>query len=228
MAYVQTRLVTAGEMITGTFDQLALLKREIAIYCGAFLAAGLLVDVFEPLRSIMGFATFFGYFAAQYWLYREALSKAGVMVDPRFKVFGFFGMAMILILPIMFGFNFLVIPGLLLAAKWVMAPAFHVAEERDLFSAMGASWRASENNLLALFIAFSTLCVIWMVAVGILGAATSALTGTLGDFGGGTRNAANAFEWLGFHLLPIMLMGLSVAAYRALADEDTSLVAVFE
>ena len=79
--------------------------------------------------------------------------RSGVVVDPRFKGFSLFFMAMILIWPIMIGLNFLLVPGLLLAAKWVMAPAFLVSEERDLFQASGDSWRASSGNTLALTLA---------------------------------------------------------------------------
>ncbi|MHA7818754.1 MAG: hypothetical protein ACX930_03790 [Erythrobacter sp.] len=226
MGYVQTRQVTTGQMITCSFEQLNEIKRELAIYFGAFFAAGLLVDLIEPLRGPVSIAATIGYFVGQYWLYRMALLKAGVIIDDRWKVFSFFGMALILAFPIMIGMNFLIIPGLLLAAKWVMAPAFLVAEKRDLFQAMGDSWRASENNLVSLTLAFTVLCVIWIGLVVVVGGISNTFGSALSDLGG--RDAANAFEWLGIHALPVLLMGLSLTAYRALADEDSSLVAVFE
>lgn len=226
MGYVQTRQITTGQMITGSFEQLTQIKRELAIYFGAFFAAGLIADLIEPLRGPLGIATTIGYFVGQYWLYRMALQASGVTVDDRWKVFSFFGMAMMLIFPIMIGMNFFVIPGLLLAAKWVMAPTFLVAGGRDLFQAIGDSWRASENNLVPLTLAFTVLCFIWIGLVVVFAGITTAFGGALTGIGG--SHAASAFEWLGFHVLPVLLLGLSLTAYRALADEDDSLVAVFE
>ena len=214
MAYVQTRQVTVGELISGSFEQLAAIKRELAIYFGAFFAAGLIADLIDPLQGPIGLASIIGYFVGQYWLYRVALRNAGVMIDDRWKVFALFGMAVILFFPIVIGLNLLIVPGLLLAAKWVMAPSFLVAEERDLFQAMGYSWRASENNLVSLTLAFFVLCMIWMFAALILGGLASAFSSVMAG--------------LGVHVLPVMLMGLSVAAYRALAEADKSIVAVFE
>ena len=228
MAYIQTRQVTVGELMNGTFAQVFAIRRELGIYFAAFFAAGLLVDFIEPLRGPIGLAATVGYFAGQYWLYREALRRSGVVVDPRFKGFSLFFMAMILIWPIMIGMNFLVIPGLLLAAKWVMAPAFLVSEERDLFQAIGDSWRASSGNTLALTGAFTILCLIWFAVVGVSGAIAGGLSSALGGVNLGSAGEANAFQWLAIHLLPVLLLGLSVTAYRALADTDDSLVAVFE
>lgn len=218
MGYVQTKQVSVGDLLTGSFEVLVRIKRELAIYLGAFLVASIVADGSALLRGPIAIASTVGYFVGQYWLYRAALNKAGVMYDPRFKVFSFFAMALILIIPISIGLNFLIVPGLLLAAKWVMAPTFLVSEERNLFEAIGDSWRASENNTLSLTAAFFVLCVIWIGIVAI----TSALAGVIGF---GIRQAVSVAT---FHVLPMLLLGLSVTSYRALGDGEADLAAVFE
>lgn len=228
MAYIQTRRVTVGELMSATFAQLSAIRRELGIYFGAFFAAALLADFIEPLRDVISIAAIIGYFAGQYWLYRAALRASGMVVDPRFKGFSLFFMAVILFWPIMIAMNFLLIPGLLLAAKWVMAPAFLVGEERNLFEAIGDSWSASTGNTLALTGAFTIICFIWLGVAVILGGLSGGMSEVLGGIHLSAGETANAFEWLAFHFLPVLLMGLSVAAYRALADSDNSLVAVFE
>ncbi|MEO0907797.1 MAG: hypothetical protein AAFY07_09745 [Pseudomonadota bacterium] len=227
MAFIQTKRAGMGELLTGTFAHLALIWREIAVYFGVFLVIGLISDALNsspdlaPLTAIIGLAAIPAYFAGQYWLYRAAFKRLGAQYDPRFKVFSMFVMAVILGLAISIGMNFLIVPGLILAAKWVMAPSFLVAQERSFFDAMGDAWHASSGNSWQLTGAFTVLCVIWSVAFSFLVTLIR-----IGDTVGPAR--INAFEWLTFHILPVLLLGLSVAAYRLLAEDDTSLVEVFE
>ncbi len=227
MAYIQDRRADVGELLSGTFTEIAGIKRELALYFGAFLIAGLAVDFVGALRGLTGTAAFFGYFAGQYYLYRAVLAKAGIIYDPSFKVFSLFFMAMFLSLPILFGLNFFFIPGILLAAKWVMAPTFLVAEEMNMFEAIGASWRASSGNTLALSVVFAVLTIIWFFIFGIGGNLLGGLGNAAARAAGGS-GAPNAFGWLLVHTLPVLFMGLSVSAYRALSDSENDYVSVFE
>ena len=136
MAYYQDRRTGVGELLNGTFRELAVIKREIGIYLVAFIVAGLLADFISPFRPVSAFATFCGYWVGQYWLYRVALERPGITVDEKFKVFSLFFMALILVFPIYIGMAFLLLPGILLASKWIMAPTYLVAERVDLFQAI--------------------------------------------------------------------------------------------
>lgn len=220
MAYIQDKQVTIGRLLTDTFAELASIPRELAVYFAVFAGAALVAEFVSATYVLIAVAAFFGYFVGQYYLYRALLDRAGVAGAPFSKVLGLFGMALILIFPIMIGFNLFYIPGLLLAAKWVMAPSFLVAEDRDLFKALSDSWQASNNNLVALSLSFAILVTAWSVGFIPVFALSTALPGTGFGFGW--------MVWAYMHVLPVLLMGLSVAAYRALADDDNSLVAVFE
>lgn len=225
MAFIQTRTADIGVLFIGTFQELFAIKREIAIYFAAFFAAGMLAELVPILLAPVVIATSAGYFVGQYYLYRAALGSLGGGVDPRFKVFSFTFMAVILAFPILFGLNIFYIPGLLLAAKWVMAPAFLVGEEGDLFQAMGNAWSASSNNLVSLSVVFAILVVCWTIGIGFLMAiGVVALQNLTFTQSGGSMT----FIWLMLHTLPVLLLGLSVTAYKQLNNTIEDVTAVFE
>lgn len=227
MAYVQTRHVDLGELLGGTFRELASIPRELAIYLGVVLVAGILADLSPVAMGLIAVIATIAYFPGQYYLYRAALADSGLMVEWNLKVFGFAGIGLILIWPIMIGFNFFYIPGLLLAAKWVMAPSFFVAENRTFFDAIGDSWSASRDNLLSLSLAFAILAVIWSIGF-VFVVAVSVNFNVASLTGGQPGSGLGALGWVYMHILPILLMGLSITAYRSLAQTDNSLVEVFE
>lgn len=222
-------MVTPGDLISATFRELVASRREIAIYLGGFFVAGLLADLISPLRSVVAVAAFIAYFVAQYYLYRTALTRHGIDCDPATKVFALFFMAILLTLPISFATIFFVVPGILLVSKFVMAPSFLVAEEGNLFDALGSSWNASDRNLLSIALTFTVVYLLWFAASMLLGAVSLGYDAIMNAIGIGVGvGSSNAVEWVGIHLLPVMMMGMSVAAFRALGDPRNDLVAIFE
>ncbi|KLE35348.1 hypothetical protein [Aurantiacibacter luteus] len=218
MAFVQTRSVDLGTLLQDTFEGLKDLRRQLAIYFGAFFAAGLLVDGENEMRGLVAIAATGGYFFMQYWLYQVMLRRAGLLHDEKMRLPGFVGMALLLILPILFAFNLFVIPGIILVARWIISPAALVAGPRNVFQALGDGWQASSSNTTALSLAVTVLGLIWLAIFVVLAGLGAVLTG--GDGGDG-------LTWLGIHVLPVLLMGLSVAAYRNLNDETETLAQVF-
>ena len=227
MAYVQSRRVDVGGLLSGTFSELARIPRALAIYLGVLFAAALIADLDERAMAIIATLASIAYFPGQYYLYRAALADSGLMVQSNLKVFGFAAIGLILIWPIMIGLNFFYIPGLLLAAKWVMTPSFYVAENRTFYDSMSDSWSASRDNLLHLSLAFGIIVIGWGVGFALVAALSTSFS--VADLiGREPASGLGALAWTYMHFLPIMLMGLSVTAYRSLADADTSLVEVFE
>lgn len=230
MAYVQTRQVSVGDLISGTFQELAAIKREVAIYFGAFFAYSVVSNFLGVIGGLLGLLAIPAYFIAQFWLYRAALGHSDLGPHSAGRIVAMFFMALLLGLGIYFGLSIFFIPGILLGAKWIMAPTFLVAEDGDLFSAIGASWRASSNNLLSLSLAYTAIWAVWagliFVIMAITGGIDTAMMTGMGISGG--FSAVAAILGIVFHLLPVLLLGLSVTAYKALADSDESLIAVFE
>jgi len=127
MAYVQTRQVRAGQLISGSFGELVAIKRELAIYFGLFLAAGFLSDTAGAFGWPITLATSVGYFIGQYWLFRAALGQPGMGSNAPMLTLSLFGMALLLGFGLYVGFSIFVIPGILLGAKWIMAPGRELA-----------------------------------------------------------------------------------------------------
>lgn len=227
MAFIQQRRVETGQLISGTFHELGGSAKAVAIYFAVFLGLGILADLVAVTRPIIAVLATLIYFAAQYFLYRELLEKAGIVYDRRAKVFSFFIMAILLGIPLNLAFTLLVIPGILLAAKWIMAPTYLVAEELNLFEAIGASWRASSNNLVSLSLAFTVIGLIWLAIYFLMIGAGQLWIWAIG-IDSQARDQLDGFGWVGMHALPVLLMGLSVSAYRSLSDNSDSLAAVFE
>jgi len=80
-----------------------------------------------------------------------------------------------------------------------------------------------------LAIAYTVIWLIWLGLFFLVTAISRGLTGALNDVGlGSFTGEFTADTWIAFHLLAVMLLGLSVTAYRALGDSEDALVAVFE
>ncbi|MBV7259735.1 hypothetical protein [Erythrobacter crassostreae] len=227
MAYVPTRTATTGQLIGGTFDVLASSSREIAVYVAVFAGMGLLLAI-DSVEGLVSTLSFLLYFPAQYWLCRRMLLRAGLNHSDQFRVFSLFGMAVLLGLALMVGFNIFWIPGIILGAKWVMAPSYLTTRDGNLFDAIGDAWRASDGNTLSLSLAYTAVGAIGLfVFWGVIIAAS--LTETVIADGSSLVSgpAAGLFLSVSINVLPIMMMALSVASYRLLSDEMEDLTEVF-
>ena len=220
--------MTVDQLLRGTFHELGRAKRELAIYFAVFFALALLVELLSFLVAPVGLLATAIYFVGQYFLYREILTRGGMSPVSETKIFGFFAMALLLGIPIYFGLLFLLVPGVLLGAKWIMAPTYLVAEELNVFEAIGASWRASSNNLAPLALSFFLIFIVWAVIYGAVAAFLGGFENAITSLGGSQLASQNAFGWVLMHALPVLLMGLSITTYRALSDGEDTLVAVFE
>ncbi|WP_271077628.1 hypothetical protein [Aurantiacibacter sp. MUD61] len=217
MAFLQEKRANVADLLGGTFRELGAIRRELAIYFVIFAALTLLPVNRIGLGLLFTLALFVGYFVGQYMLYQAMLRKAGMLHDSGWRIIEFGVMAVLLAIPISIGLNLFVIPGLILIGKWIMAPTFLVARRQNLIEAIGDSWRASDNNTVHLTLAATLVCTVWIIAFAVLAA--------LADFTG--AYFADDLVWLWMHVLPVLLAGLSMAAYKQLSDETAALYEVF-
>ncbi|WP_395395227.1 hypothetical protein WBP07_07600 [Novosphingobium sp. BL-8A] len=131
-----------------------------------------------------------------------------------------FGANLISGLCILFGAILLVVPGLFLAARWALAPAFVVANGERASSALSASWQATRGCWVP--IAFGYLIVGILIIVPIISAVVM-----------GSDDMAKVVWWQNA-LLNIAITGgtlagwvLAVASYRAVGEAHHGLETVF-
>lgn len=221
MAFLEQPKLSPGELITDAFRELAGSRREIAIYLGVFVGLEVAGDLI-PTSAVTGFAglaLFGAYFLGQYLLYRTILRRSGhAALDGRIRIFRFVAMAIVVGLAVLFASYLFFIPAIIVGGRWVTAPSYIVATDKGLFAALGDSWSAGSGNTLPLSLAFAAMVLIFGVVLVLFGAAAAAIKGVLGiDI---------SFGFVG-HFLSLLLMGLSIAAYRRLNDEGVELAEVF-
>ena len=220
MAYVQERRVTFGQLMSGTAAELGAIARPIGIYLAVFLGLAIGEAAVQGASGIFGLTGFVAYWAGQHWLYRCALGRSGwPTADDIGPIFMLFAMALLIAITMYIGAIFFVVPGIILGAKWVMSPTFLVAERRNLIEAISDAWHASSGNTAQLAFAFTALVIMWIVVFSMASALIRQLVPGAVD---------NLLSNLAIHGLPIVLLGLSVTAWRHLGDGAETLADVFE
>ena len=221
MASVVRPRLGVWRLLGGTFAELAAIPGPLALYFLFFAVMAFFSAWSAALMGLVAIISLPGYFIGQYLLYRAALDHGGRLApDATFRVFRFAGMALLLAVPISIGFNVFVLPGLFFAAKWIMAPAYLVAGQRNIFESIGASWTVSDGNTVQIAVALALLVFLWtLVLIGGVVVAEDLFP----------SDAARTAVTLGFlvHLLPVMLLGLSVSAFKSLNRENEWLDTVF-
>lgn len=129
-------------------------------------------------------------FIAGYFLYEHLLRKEGLMSEGHIgRSFGaYLGVSILTGLATVLGFVLLVVPGLILMARWSIASGIVVAEGRSTTDAMAASWaatRASQWTIVLLYVIFALVvllpAILLVVGLGIaevVGTADTAMSVT--------------------------------------------------
>lgn len=217
--YGAGREVDFGTLLSNTFGNLRDIWREVAAYVAAVvLVAFTLPLVGTEITGVLGFVL---YLAGQYWLYRRLMQTRGILGTQRIHIFAFAGLAVMLIIPILFGIGLFLLPGLFLVARWIAAPAFIVGRGEGAFAAAVSSWNTVRGSTLKI----AGAVVLLVVLDSVLGVAASGIDQALAGIDAyGDARPGNVIQ---INLLPILLLGLSVATYELLGPEDNSIEEVF-
>lgn len=214
--YGAMRDVRYSTLMSLSLRHLALIWRQVLAYLAVFALLGLSTPLVGTEST--GLAGFLLYFAGQYWLFRALLQSRGLLQTTRIHFFAFVGLAIVLILPIIFGLAMLIMPGLFLVARWIAAPAFIVARGQGVFAATESSASAVRGNTARVAGAAVVLFLIVVAISGVLEAIGRAL---------GWGDGIGALDLVEAHLLPLALLGLSTATYELLGPEDTAIEEIF-
>ncbi|MFC3099666.1 hypothetical protein [Altererythrobacter lauratis] len=154
--------------------------------------------------------------AGQCWLFGQMLGKR----DVAGRYLGFLGLAVLTFLGVAIGFVMLVIPGLIIGARWLMAPSIYVDQGRGVFEAMRESWHRTLGNTGQIMLALILVLVVIVLASAALG----------GMFFFATENGPVAFlvEAVVSEVFAVILLALSVATYGLLSGQSEKLASVFD
>jgi hypothetical protein len=214
LAYAQRENLATGELIAGTFAELAANWKPALIYLAAIGALNALDEAVAPaaLQGVLSLGILVAYFVGQYLLFETMLRNAQLLPrDGSRRFFRFTGLAFVVLFAVLLATQLFVIPGIIVGAKWIMAPSLLVAGRHGVFGSLGESWSLTKGNTLPI-----ALAAVALVLVGFVGGAVAAVIPGP-DLGG----------LILLHGGNLLLVGLSVTVYRRLNQDGLDLSEVF-
>ena len=218
--------VSVGSLLARTFDTLSASLKAVALYIGVFSALGVAIELAfgggESSAATAGgflqFGLFLAAIVAQYFLIEAMLKQTGLFsADATRRYLPFLGQGILVSIGFVLGLILLIIPGLLLVARWSLASPLLVGEHKGAVEAIRESWELTRGHTVALLLAVLVLGLI-MVVVIVLAAGASQIDETLGILL--VEVAANAVS--------VIFSGFGVAAYGMLRFPSRKLTEVFE
>jgi len=238
------RNVSFGELVNATFGELGDNRTIVLIYLAIAVPLGTMsglfgeeaqtVDMFGfPVESMLPFAGLGGGAMAAltglvvlvlgvlltYWLYAALLERQPA---PEFRRFWAFILVYILsILGIALATLALIVPGIIVAVRWVpLLPAL-LARDEPLMDSFSTSWQLTSGSSWPIFGVALVLIVVSIVVSAVFELAAS-LAGGVGSFG------ASVFTAAGESITGLLFTVFAVATWRSLADDSAEAAAVFE
>lgn len=216
--------VTVGSLISGTLETLRKNSVAAIIYIALLTVGGIMADVVgaspgdEVIGGILQIALAIFGIVAQYLLYEAFLKQAGLFTaGPGRRYLAFVGLAIVSGLGIGLGILLLIVPGLILLARWSVAAALLVGEHEGVFEALRRSREITKGHTITMLLAMFVLFILFVVMIAVtiflleeLSLASIIITQLL-------SNTATA-----------LALGFSVAALGLLHSPTDRMTAVFE
>jgi hypothetical protein len=117
------------------------------------------LGVMEQVGS--GLAQFVVSLTAAYFLLDAMLRKTGLRSRGDEDVFfAYFGLSILYTLGVMLGFIAIIIPGLIIMARWALAQPMLLARGGGVMSALGSSWERTKGNEFQILVAILALFIL--------------------------------------------------------------------
>lgn len=166
--------VTVGAILKRTFGGLLPNAGAIAIYVAGLSAIGIAIelandpeDMAVALRtsSLQFLLTLAGLFA-QYLLLEHMLRTAGLLrVLGSKRFWAYIGQSILIGLCFILGFVLLIVPGLILAARWSLAGPLLIGDQKGAIEAMKESWGLTRGHTGTLILAILVVALIAIAAI---------------------------------------------------------------
>lgn len=155
-----------GQIVTTTFALVLGDLPVVLLTIVAIAAAATFIDVTAPSAgNILNIPVM----VVQYYLIRRLIERQGLRSADRLGGFGsFFAVGVVTGLAILLGFVLLILPGIYLSARWSLADAAVVAENRGFSDAIKRSWDATAGNVLPIVLASLAISIPLIVYMALI------------------------------------------------------------
>lgn len=253
MAYADANrpALDLGQVFDGTISVLGQHIRPFAIYVGVFTIVGTLIEwgasryamelanlvgglenyqlLLQVGAGFAGLAIFFIALIGQYWLWRTLLNERNLGDDRQpHRYFAFLLQSIVLGIAITFGYLLLIVPGLLFTARWSMAPALLIGENRGIVEAMGYSWEAIRGNSTPIVLAYIIVGFGFFIVAAGLGAAAVGTAVTDGGISSAGEFVITLLTQALSHTGTAMAIALGIFLFGWAYGETTAVSNVFE
>ena len=224
--------ITTGDIQRGTTQKLELFRKDVLTYLAIFIPAtaaasyfdvslGLLDSagsgqMYERNNGPIGLLVMIVSVIFQCRLFGTMLGKG----DVSGRYLGFIGMAIVTFFGVGLATVLLIVPGLIVAARWLMAPCIYVDQQRGVFDALGESWNRTRGNTRPVIFAILLFVVVMVVIALVIG-------GLIGLFGSPAILAHLTDAFIG-EVATVILIGMSITTYGLLSGQGEELASVFE
>ena len=217
------RKLSFGELMAATS---AGARRHAALLLAYIAVITLAATLLDSMAYLSSFVANVMVFVTGFFLYTHLLRREGLIAAHRSgHGFGaYFGVSILSGVAIVIGLVLLILPGLVLMARWSIASGLTIAEGRSTTDAMARSWDATRGSQWAIVLAY------FLFGLVLVGAPTVLLGVGIGLFaawGEGSEFAGSLIANLCAQLASVASFVFSVAVIQSLSGSTDELEAVF-
>jgi len=171
MATAAPRDLKIGKIIDKTFGVIEHTAVPVVIFLLAVGAMNMATTYFSLESSVtqqglLGLAKFVATIVTAYVLLDVMLGKTGLRSRDKADVFlAYCGLSILYTLGVMLGFIALIIPGILIMARWSISQPMVVAQGDGVMKALGQSWELTRGHEFSILLAMLALLVVPMAII---------------------------------------------------------------
>lgn len=204
--------ITFGEIMSGATSAARRFAMPLAAYVVGLsvLSTALQMVVGERGGSLIdNIATF----VAGFFLLRHMLRETGLLAPGHVGGgFGaYFGVSLLSNIACALGFVLLIVPGLILAARWSIAALIAIAEDQSATGAMRASWDATRASQWQIVLAYIVYFLLLLIAGAMVGGAAVATTLGGGGVDEQTLNSVGIAFFANLVVTPVAAFGTLIS-----------------
>lgn len=222
--------ITFSQIQGGTFARLEASRKDVITYLAIFIPATAVASYLDTSLGLIGSSgdqlvqrqngafgllVLLASVVMQCRLFAAMLGKP----DDTGRYLGFIGLAILTALGVGLSAIALIVPGLIVGARWLMSPAIYVQEGLGVTDALGASWQRTKGNTAPVVWAVLALFAALIVASIVAGA----LVGLLSFI----PFLTELVDALAGEVFTVVLVAMSVAVYGLLSGHREELQEVF-